>query len=83
MDKYDELEVPSCWQNHGYDGHQYTNVRYPIPFCPPYVPLDNPCGLYRRTFKIKKRQNKRQYLNFEGVDSCYYLWINGKFVGYS
>ena len=82
-DKYDELQVPSCWQNYGYDGHQYTNVRYPIPFCPPYVPLDNPCGLYRRTFKIKKGNNKRQYLNFEGVDSCYYLWINGTFVGYS
>ena len=41
----DEIEVPSCWQNAGYDRHQYTNVRYPFPYDPPYVPDENPCCL--------------------------------------
>lgn len=78
-----EIPVPSCWQNHGYDMHQYTNIRYPIPFDPPYVPAMNPCGLYHRVFRYKKQEGMRQYLNFEGVDSCFYLWVNGQFAGYS
>lgn len=79
----DNIPVPSVWQNHGYDRHQYNNIRYPFPFDPPYVPLDNPCGLYERTFRLDTTQDKRFYLNFEGVDSCFYLWINKTFVGYS
>lgn len=76
--------VPSCWQMLGYDCHQYTNVRYPFPYDPPYVPDENPCGAYIRTFSLSKLQcENRNYLNFEGVDSCFYLWLNGKFVGYS
>lgn len=77
-----KIPVPSVWQNHGYDRHQYTNVQYPIPYDPPYVPENNPCGVYRRTFTAQP-DGRRVYLNFEGVDSCFYVWINGKMVGYS
>ncbi len=76
------MPVPSVWQNHGFDRHQYTNVNYPFPFDPPYVPRENPCGLYRREFTAADWEGRR-YLNFEGVDSCCYVWLNGKFVGYS
>ncbi len=80
----DTIPVPSCWQNYGYGGHQYTNVNYPIPCDPPYVPAENPCGLYVRNFFCSKEDlDFRQFLNFEGVDSCFYLWVNEKFVGYS
>ena len=79
----DKMPVPAVWQCNGYDKHQYTNVLYPIPFDPPYVPVENPCGLYSRTFKYKKAEGKRQTLCFEGVDSCAYVWLNGQFVGYS
>ncbi len=79
----DTIPVPSVWQNHGYDGHQYTNVLFPIPFDPPYVPVENPCGLYTRRFEITKAQDATLTLNFEGVDSCQYVWLNGQFVGYS
>ncbi len=79
---YDDLEVPSCWQMKGYDQIQYTNVKYPIPFDPPFVPLQNPCGVYQRFFEIPETDQKI-YINFEGVDSCFYLYLNGCFVGYS
>ncbi|MFR8127578.1 MAG: sugar-binding domain-containing protein [Acutalibacter sp.] len=77
--------MPSCWQNQGYGRHQYTNIRYPIPFDPPYVPEENPCGLYVRHLDVTEEalESQRVYLNFEGVDSCFYLWANGEFVGYS
>ena len=79
-----EAEVPGVWQNYGYDSHQYTNVRYPIPLDPPYVPQENPCGAYVRKFYYEKSEDApKAYLNFEGVDSCFYVWINGKYVGYS
>lgn len=81
---WDTATVPSCWQHTGYDKPQYTNVRYPIPYDPPYVPHQNPCGAYQRTFILTGEDRKnRQYLYFEGVDSCFYLWVNGRFVGYS
>lgn len=80
----DTIPVPSVWQCHGYDHHQYTNVKYPFPYDPPYVPLDNPCGAYEVDFNLDlKPIDERQYLNFEGVDSCFYVWLNGQFVGYS
>ncbi|WP_443091389.1 glycoside hydrolase family 2 TIM barrel-domain containing protein [Basfia succiniciproducens] len=79
----DKIPVPANWQNHGYDHHQYTNVNYPIPFDPPYVPQDNPCGLYQRKFCINLNKAKRYLLNFEGVDSCLFVYINQQFVGYS
>lgn len=79
----DKIPVPSVWQMYGYDNHQYTNLRYPIPFDPPYVPKQNPCGLYKRTFTFSPLPNNRYYINFEGVDSCYYLYVNGEFAGFS
>ncbi len=81
---FEPLPVPSVWQRHGYDQNQYTNINYPIPYDPPYVPLENPCGAYYRTFTVDATQKAmRCYLNFEGVDSCFAVWVNGAFVGYS
>ena len=81
---FETIPVPSVWQNYGHDRHQYTNVRYPFPVDPPYVPYENPCGAYVRTFTWKKQaEAPRAFLNFEGVDSCFYVWMNGSFVGYS
>ncbi|MBQ8971531.1 MAG: beta-galactosidase [Clostridia bacterium] len=77
------IQVPSVWQTQGYDRHQYTNVRYPFPFDPPYVPVENPCGLYVRNFDAVPRKGIRQVLCFEGVDSCMYVWVNDRFVGFS
>lgn len=56
LDRFREVEVPGNWQNYGYDSHQYTNVRYPIPLDPPYVPQENPCGAYVYKFDYKNRQ---------------------------
>lgn len=78
-----KIPVPSCWQNCGFDTHMYSNNRYPFPYEPPYVPNFTPCGAYARSVNIKKRNEERFYLNFEGVDSCFYLWINDKLAGYS
>ncbi len=81
---FDRLPVPSCWQMWGYGRHQYTNDRYPFPFDPPYVPEENPCGAYITDFVLEEEQAaRRNYLNFEGVDSCFYVWVNGQFAGYS
>lgn len=80
----DTVSVPGVWQNDGYDTHQYTNVRYPFPFDPPYVPQDNPCGLYHVIFDYEKEKTApNAFLDFEGVDSCFYVWLNGSYVGYS
>lgn len=81
---FTDIPVPSCIQNFGYDQHQYTNVRYPFPYDPPYVPEDNPCGVYIKRFELTKEEvQQKLFLYFEGVDSCYYVWLNGKFIGYS
>ena len=81
---FETIPVPSVWQNYGHDRHQYTNVRYPFPVDPPYVPYENPCGAYVRTFEWKKQEEApKAFLNFEGVDSCFYVWMNGSFIGYS
>ena len=83
-ENFDEIQVPSVWQMAGYDTHQYTNIRYPFPFDPPYVPQDIPCGTYVHTFVYHKDENApKAFLNFEGIDSCFYVWINGSYVGYS
>ncbi|MCD7882796.1 MAG: beta-galactosidase [Lachnospiraceae bacterium] len=82
--EWDRIPVPSVWQMHGYDRHQYTNVRYPFPLDPPHVPYENPCGTYRRSFQWEPDPAApRTFLNFEGVDSCFYVWLNGSYVGYS
>lgn len=81
---FDEIPVPGVWQVAGYDTHQYTNIRYPFPFDPPYVPQDIPCGAYVHTFSYAKdKKAPKVYLNFEGVDSCFYVWVNGVYTGYS
>lgn len=81
---WDNLLVPSCWQTQGYDQMQYTNVRYPYPFDPPYVPDKNPAGVYIRDFYVPEdKAAKEQYIVFEGVNSCFYLWVNGTLAGYS
>ena len=77
------IPVPSVWQCHGYDHHQYTNIDYPIPYDPPFVPWENPCGLYSRVFLWNAGTEETGTLCFEGVDSCFYVWLNGQFVGYS
>jgi beta-galactosidase len=84
VSKWDDLIVPSCWQTNGYDQMQYTNVNYPIPCDPPFVPNENPAGLYVRDFNVTDHWSSRdKYIVFEGVNSCFYLWVNGVFVGYS
>ena len=84
---YDKIKVPMNWQmvlDKDYDKPNYTNINYPIPLDPPHVPDENPCGIYLRDFEVDENMITRDlFLNFEGVDSCFYLWINGKFVGYS
>ena len=83
-ENFDEIQVPSVWQMTGYDTHQYTNIRYPFPFDPPYVPQDIPCGAYVHNFEYSRDEKaSKAFLNFEGVDSCFYVWINGSYVGYS
>lgn len=82
--EFDKIAVPGMWQMAGYDSHQYTNIRYPFPFDPPYVPQDVPCGAYVYTFCYEKdAEAPKAFLNFEGVDSCFYVWLNGVYVGYS
>jgi len=81
---FDKITVPSCWQTEGYDTCHYTNINYPIPCDPPYVPAANPCGIYSREFFVTdKFASKDLFLNFEGVNSCYYVWLNGEYVGMS
>ncbi|MFA9489076.1 MULTISPECIES: glycoside hydrolase family 2 TIM barrel-domain containing protein [unclassified Mannheimia] len=77
-----KIPVPSNWQTEGFDAHQYTNINYPIPFDLPYVPHDNPCGVYQREIAFEPKAGKRYLLNFEGVDSCLFVYLNGDFVGY-
>ena len=81
---FDDITVPGVWQIAGYDSPQYTNIRYPFPFDPPYLPQDIPCGAYVRKFTYHENIDAPKiYLNFEGVDSCLFVWLNGKYTGYS
>ncbi len=79
---FDLLSVPSCWQTCGYDQNQYVNTRYPFPYDPPFVPKKDPCGIYVRDFEMEE-DGFEHHLVFEGVDSCFYVWVNGTFAGYS
>jgi len=83
--KWDNLPVPSNWQMHGYDYPIYTNIPYPFPMNPPFVPQDdNPTGAYRTNFTVPADWDGQQvFLHFGGVNSGFYLWINGQEVGYS
>ena len=83
VEEYDTVPVPGVWQNYGYESHQYIESDYPFPVDPPYVPLDNPCGAYIHKFQYKTNADApKVYLEFEGVDSCFYVWLNGIYVGY-
>ena len=82
IEKWDTIPVPSCWQLHGYEDPNYTNVNYPYPVDPPYVADDNPCGIYEREFTLERKWGK-VYFVFEGVASCAYLYINGHYVGFT
>lgn len=86
---WSEIKVPGHWQLQGYDYPQYTNVRYPWentePLSPPFAPVVyNPVGSYIRTFEIQEEwKNKPVYISFQGVESAFYVWVNGELVGYS
>ncbi|MBQ3528241.1 MAG: glycoside hydrolase family 2 [Clostridia bacterium] len=80
--KWDTVPVPSCWQTLGYEDPNYTNINYPFPCDEPYVPDDNPCGVYRRVFNIEEKEGKF-YFFFEGVSSCAFLYINGRYAGFT
>ncbi len=82
IENFDKIPVPSCWQLHGYGNPNYTNINYPHPVDPPYVPDENPCGVYKRTFLINNLSGK-YYFVFEGVASCAFLYINEKYVGFT
>ena len=77
------IPVPSCVQMHGFDQIQYLNTRYPFCVTLPHIPNKNPCWHYRRKFTLTKNPFEKYYLNFEGVDSAFYLYVNGVKKGYS
>lgn len=76
------IPVPSCWQLEGYDNPNYTNINYPYPCDPPYVPDDNPCGVYEREFELECVWG-RVYFVLEGVSSCAFVSVNGEYVGFT
>jgi beta-galactosidase len=79
-----ELPVPAHWQLHGYGKPAYTNVRYPFPVDPPFVPDENPTGEYRRAFDLPDGWPVAgSLLRFEGVDSCFRVWLNGVELGHA
>ncbi len=83
LDK-NKVTVPSTWQATGYDQIMYTNSVYPFAIDPPYIPRENPCGVYSRDFIVPSEwEGFRKYIVFEGVDSCFYLFVNGIQIGYS
>ena len=82
IEKWDKIPVPSCWQILGYENPNYTNINYPYPFDIPYVPDDNPCGVYNREFTVDEKWGKI-YFVFEGVSSCASLYINDTYVGFT
>ena len=84
------LPVPAHWQLHGHGSPAYTNVSYPFPVDPPHVPDENPTGEYRRVFELPPdwadgpvQARTRTVLRFEGVDSCFRVWLNGTLLGHA
>lgn len=84
IDNWDKISVPSCWQTTGYEKPYYTNVNYPYPADPPFVPDDNPVGVYRKIVNISAIAAEREnYIVFEGVAPCFELFVNGEYIGFS
>lgn len=83
--RWDDIEVPGSWELQGFDAPIYTDTRYPFPPDPPYVPGDyNPVGAYVREFTLPRGwEDMDVFLDFEGVESAFYCWVNGEFAGYS
>ena len=79
------IDVPSCVEMKGFGVPQYSNIKYPHPHNPPYTDKDyNPVSSYRTTFTVPENWEGRPvFLRFEGVYSAYYVWVNGKKVGFS
>ena len=82
ISRWDTISVPSCWQTQGFENPNYTNINYPYPCDQPYVPDDNPCGVYGREFNLERLWGK-MYFILEGVSSCAYIWVNGQYVGFT
>ena len=80
--RWDTIPVPSCWQLQGYEHPNYSNVNYPYPCDPPYVPDENPCGVYEREFDLEQVWG-RVYFVLEGVSSCAFVQVNGHYVGFT
>lgn len=80
-----DIEVPGSWELQGFDAPIYTDTRYPFPADPPHVPADyNPVGSYVTTFTVPESLKGQEIiLHFGGVESAFYCWLNGHFVGYS
>jgi beta-galactosidase/beta-glucuronidase len=82
--EWDTIPVPGHWELNGYGRPHYTNVIYPFSVDPPRVPQENPVGLYRHDFQVRQEWLDGQvFLVFEGVDSCFSLWVNGRYAGLS
>lgn len=82
----EKIAVPMCWQlllDREYDAPLYSNLKYPFPLDPPHVPDNNPCGLYSRSFTLPESFGEKVFINFEGVASCFYLFVNDSFAAYS
>ncbi len=82
IENWDQIAVPSCWQILGYENPNYSNINYPYPVDPPYVPDENPCGVYERTFELNSLWG-RVYFVLEGVASCGFVYVNGQYVGFT
>lgn len=82
---WEKILVPGHWQLQSHGKPWYTNVQYPFPVCPPFVPSENPTGTYRRAFHVPSawKPGSQLRLRFDGVDSAYHVWVNGILVGYA
>lgn len=82
-EEWDKIDVPSVWQLRGYDKMHYTDVLYPFPVNPPYVPDENPTGIYKKTITLDEQWLQRDtILKFHGVDSAFDVWVNGDHAGF-
>ena len=82
IEKWDTIPVPSCWQLHGYENPNYTNINYPFPCDIPFVPDDNPCGVYERSFTLDQKWGNLYFI-LEGVATCAFLYVNDQYIGFT